>query len=111
MNNHSEYQYTNQELKKIIETHLHRQGYRREYYKNKYHSDLKYKNYQKDYQKIRYEERKFVSYYTNDNYEELSNKKACNLYKWFHKRERDEEFKEKCPEDYKIYLDYINSNT
>ena len=111
MNNHSEYQYTNQQLKKIIETHLHRQGYRREYYKNKYHSDLKYKNYQKDYQKIRYEERKFVSYYTNDNYEELSNKKACNLYKWFHKRERDEEFKEKCPEDYQIYLDYIKYDT
>ena len=31
MNTPSEYQYTNQQLKKIIETHLHRQGYRREY--------------------------------------------------------------------------------
>ena len=103
----TEYPYSNQELKKIINVYNHNKHYRNEYYKNKYHTDPDYKNYCKDYNKIRYEEKKFVSLYTNDNYEELSNKKACNLYKWFNKNNRLEDFKNKCPEDYLIYCDTL----
>jgi hypothetical protein len=105
-----EYQFSNDELKKIVSTHLKKQEYRRVYYKNKYHTDKRYKNYMRDYNKIRYEEKRFVEKYTPQNYDELSDDKAIRLKKWFDKKERPEQFKIKCPEDYLIYQDYINKS-
>ena len=103
----SEYPYTNEELKKIVESHLSKQQYRRIYYKNKYHSDPNFKNYMIDYNKIRYEEKRFVSKYKEDNYDKLSDEKATRLKKWFDKKGRPEDFKNKCPEDYLIYKDIV----
>ena len=105
--NNEEYLFSNEELKKIVATHLHKKAYRREYYKNKYHNDPVFHNYMKDYNKIRYEERRFVQKYNEKNYEELSDQKAIRLKEWFDKKERPEDFKQKCPEDYLIYCDTL----
>ena len=104
-----EYPFSNEELKKIVSRHLQKQEYRRIYYKNKYQNDPNFKNYMIDYNKIRYEEKRFVSKYTADNYDNLSNEKALRLKKWFDKKESPNDFKEKCPEDYLIYQDYTKS--
>jgi|9_EtaG_2_1085328.scaffolds.fasta_scaffold15476_3 hypothetical protein len=107
----TEYPFSNEELKKIVSTHLRKQNYRRVYYKNKYKTDDKFKNYMIDYNKIRYEEKRFVSKYTPDNYDSLSDEKALRLKKWFDKKERPDDFKNKCPEDYLIYKDYMENIT
>ena len=106
----SENIYSNQEIYSILKNYQDKKIYRREYYKNKYHTDAEYKIYMRDYNKIRYEERVFNEKCIDTNKEELKLKKANNLKKWFDKHERPTDFEKKCPIDYDLYIkELINS--
>jgi len=109
----AEHPFTQQQINNIIKSYVEKKEYRRIYYKNKYHTDEKYQQYVRDYNKIRYEEKAFtkkLSQLGDSYYVCLSNKKATNLHKYFTKVNRYEVFKTRCPDDFMIYDKHIKTD-
>jgi hypothetical protein len=96
----SEQIYSNEEISSILKNYQEKKEYRKNYYKNRYHTNEEYKMYMRDYNKIRYEERTFNQKCNEDNRDKLLLKKANNLKKWFDKHERPGDFEKKCNNDY-----------
>jgi|TARA_R110000787_G_scaffold27802_1_gene76524 hypothetical protein len=97
----NDYNYTTLELQVILERYQKQKEYRRVYYKNKYHSDEKYKQYCKDYNKERYENQTFETLMSQQHCkyskEEIELRRANNLHKYYLKTNRLEIFYEKYP--------------
>lgn len=97
----NDYKYSALELQVIIETYQKQKEYRRVYYGNKYHTDPKYKQYCKDYNKERYENLRYAELMDQQHCkftkEEIEMRRARNLYKYYFKTNRLEIFNEKYP--------------
>lgn len=97
----NDYLYSNLELQVIVETYEKQKEYRRIYYKNKYHTDPKYKQYCKDYNKERYENQQYdilmSQQHCKYSKEEIELRRARNLYKWYLKDNRVDIFNDKYP--------------
>ena len=104
-----EYEYTNEQLKKICQMYQDKKEYRRIYYGNKYKNDPKYRAYVRDYNKVRYENRRCVKYIAKGiNQDEAELNRAKNIEKWFMKTDRQELFKSKYTKEYNLI--YINGS-
>lgn len=100
---------TDETIKKVIDKFKKQKEYRRVYYGNKYKQDDKYRQYVRDYNKVRFENGKLDKGLKLGQDEEVLNRnRAINIRSWFAKTDREDVFKQKYPEEYKIYTDYIN---
>ena len=106
----SEHLFSENEIQIILKNYQDKKDYRKNYYKNKYHTDTEYRKYMRDYNKIRYEERRFLEKYNGQNSEKLLIEKANKMKKWFDKQERPEDFEKKCPIDYDMYIKNLKLN-
>ncbi len=96
-------------IHKVINKFKQQKEYRRVYYGNKYKTDPKYRQYVRDYNKVRFETNKVdKGLKEGKDEEQLLLKRAQNIRTWFAKSDREELFESKYPEEYKIYNNYIN---
>ncbi len=106
------YPYTNLEIKVILERYKNQKEYRRVYYKNKYHTDPKYKQYVRDYNKVRYENKRLKELLEKGNLslEALEVRRAINIKKYFKKQGREEDFNIKYPAERLLVEDAMKYN-
>jgi len=106
------YPYTNLEIKVILERYQNQKAYRRVYYKNKYHTDPHYKQYVKDYNKVRYENKRLKELLEKGNLslEVLEVRRAINIKKYYTKQGREEDFNIKYPAERLLVEDAMKYN-
>jgi hypothetical protein len=107
-----DYPYTNLEIKVILERYKNQKEYRRVYYKNKYHTDPNYKQYVRDYNKVRYENKRLKELLEKGNLplEVLEVRRAINIKKYFTKQGREEDFNNKYPAERLLVEDAMKCN-
>ena len=94
---------TNEKIRSIMDKYKRDKEYRRIYYKNKYHTDCKYKEYIKDYNKIRYENNMYIKNIGEGVEEDKALESRANkLFKYYAKQNRFLEFKEKFSKESEI---------
>ncbi len=91
---------TNSQIKQVLERYIQQKEYRRVYYGNKYKTDPKYRQYNRDYNKVRYENNKLIKLEAQgQDINILKINRAKNIYEWFKKTDRIDIFKTKYPEE------------
>jgi hypothetical protein len=92
---------TESQIRRILDRYVAQKEYRRLYYADKYNNDEKYRQYVRDYNKRRYELKKY-----NDNIKkgltegQSKNIMAKSCLKYLKKHNREDEFKKAFPEEY-----------
>tara|TARA_R100001463_G_scaffold16154_3_gene41983 strand:+ start:1374 stop:1688 length:315 start_codon:yes stop_codon:yes gene_type:complete len=100
--------FTDEQIKELLDRYVRTKEYRRVYYNKKYKNDEKYRNYVRDYNKKRYEDRKYDKLLLKGNNKDtLELNRAYSLKNYFNKTNRLEEFKKKYPNEYNL----INTET
>ena len=86
--------WTDDKIKIIIEKYKREKEYRRVYYNHKYKNDMKYRTYVRDYNKRRYEDSRLLINYDKGiiDLDTLKKQRAYNLYKYYEKDSRLEQF-------------------
>jgi hypothetical protein len=93
--------FTDEQIKELLNRYVRTKEYRRVYYNKKYKNDEKYRNYVRDYNKKRYEDIKFAKLLSNGGDKDtLELNRAHSLRRYFNKTNRLDDFKEKHPEEY-----------
>ncbi len=94
---------TEKQIRNILDRYVSQKEYRRVYYGNKYNNDLQYKQYVRDYNKRRYEIKKYEKNIEKGLTEGQSkNIMAINCLNYLKKHERQDEFKNTFPVEYKL---------
>ncbi len=100
---------TNAQIKQVLERYSQQKEYRRVYYGNKYKNDPKYRQYVRDYNKLRYEnKKKIILQHKGRNIKDLELDRAVNLYNWYKQTDRLDLFKERFPDELEILPHYMN---
>ena len=94
---------TDSQIRQILDRYVAQKEYRRLYYNDKYNNDEKYRLYVRDYNKRRYELKKFNDNIKNGVSEGQSkNIMAKNLLNYLQKNNREDDFKKTFPNEYKL---------
>lgn len=97
--------FTDEDINKLIERHLHRQEYQREYYKNKYHVDEEHREKKKQRSKEYYHSHKKQK---KEKYEiEGDYQRAKKRFNYALKNNTLEKFKLKYPNDYETWFSTV----
>ena len=92
---------TESQIRQILDRYVAQKEYRRLYYNDKYNNDEKYRLYVRDYNKRRYELKKFNDNIKNGVSEGQSkNIMAKNLLNYLQKNNREQDFKKTFPKEY-----------
>ena len=92
---------TDTQIRQILDRYVAQQEYRRVYYANKYNTDLQYKQYVRDYNKRRYELKKYDENIKKGLTEGQSkNIMATGCLNYLKKHNRQDDFKNIFPQEY-----------